>query len=42
MWYFCKDKKLFLNKAKLAKKYLYRYDYEKNLIEYYELIKKII
>lgn len=39
---FCKDKKLFLNKAKLAKKYLYRYDYEKNLIEYYKLIKKII
>ena len=39
---FYRNKKLFLNKAQLAKKYLYRYDYEKNLIKYYKLIKKVI
>ena len=39
---FSKNKKNFLDKAKLAKKYLYRFDYEKNLNEYYKIINKII
>ena len=39
---FNKNRKLFLNKAQLAKKYLYRYDYNKNLIKYYKLVKKFI
>ena len=39
---FYKNKKILLDKAKLAKKYLYRYDYEKNLIKYYRLVQKII
>jgi glycosyltransferase involved in cell wall biosynthesis len=39
---FTKNKKTFLDKAKLAKKYLYRFDYEKNLNEYYKIINKII
>jgi len=39
---FNKNRKLFLNKAQLAKKYLYRYDYNKNLIKYYKLVKNFI
>lgn len=39
---FYKDKKIFLYKAKLAKKYLYRFDYEKNLSKYKNLINKIL
>jgi glycosyltransferase involved in cell wall biosynthesis len=39
---FSKDKKKFLYKAKLAKKYLYRFSYEKNLSKYYNIINKIL
>jgi glycosyltransferase involved in cell wall biosynthesis len=39
---FSKNKKFFLNKAKLAKKYLYRFDYEKNLSKYQSIINKIL
>ena len=39
---FSKDKKKFLYKAKLAKKYLYRFDYEKNLTKYQKIITKIL
>ena len=39
---FYKDKKIFLQKAKLAQKYLFRYDYENNLNKYYKTIKTIL
>lgn len=39
---FSKDKKIFLQKARLSNKYLYRYDYTKNLNKYYKTIKTII
>jgi len=39
---FNKNRKLFLNKAQLAKKYLYRYDYNNNLIKYYKFVKNFI
>ena len=39
---FSKNKKNFLHKAKLAKKYLYRFSYEKNLSKYYNIINKIL
>ena len=39
---FTKDKRDFLDKAKLAKKYLYRFDYEKNLSKYQNIINKIL
>ena len=39
---FYKDKKFYLDKAKLAKKYLYRFDFEKNLNKYYNIILKIL
>ena len=37
---FSNNKKLLKEKAILAKKYLYRYDYEKNLKKYTKIIKK--
>ena len=37
-----KDKKILIKKAKLAKKYLYRFDYQKNLNKYYNLIIKVL
>ena len=39
---FSKDKKKFLYKAKLAKKYLYRFNFEKNLNKYEKIINKIL
>ena len=39
---FSKNKSLFLKKAKLAKKYLYRYDYYTNLDKYYNTIRTIL
>jgi len=36
------NKKIYKQKAKLAKKYLYRYDYNKNLSKYYNTIKIIL
>jgi glycosyltransferase involved in cell wall biosynthesis len=39
---FVKDKKKFLKKTKQAKKYLYRFDYKKNLNKYYNIIIKIL
>jgi len=39
---FCKNKNSYLEKANLAKKFLYRYDYKKNLDKYYVEIKKIL
>ena len=39
---FYNNKKIALKKAKQAKKFLYRYDYEKNLDKYYKIIKKIL
>ena len=39
---FVKDKKKFLKKTKLAKRYLYRFDYKKNLHKYYNIIIKIL
>ena len=39
---FNRNNKSFLKKANLAKKYLYRFDYEKNLNKYYKVIKQIL
>jgi glycosyltransferase involved in cell wall biosynthesis len=39
---FYKNKQIFKKKANLAKKYLYRFDYEKNLNKYYNTIKIIL
>jgi len=39
---FYENKNPLLDKAKLGKKYLYRYDYNKNLIKYYKLVEKVI
>ena len=39
---FNRKKKFFLKKANLAKKYLDRFDYEKNLNKYYRVIKQIL
>ncbi len=39
---FYKNKKKYKRKAILAKKYLYRYDYENNLIKYFKTINKYI
>jgi glycosyltransferase involved in cell wall biosynthesis len=39
---FYKNKKIYLKKANLAKKFLFRYNYEKNLDKYYAEIKKIL
>jgi len=39
---FYNNKKPALKKAKIAKNFLYRYDYKKNLDKYYEIIKKIL
>ena len=39
---FSKDKKNFLDKAKSAKKYLYKFDYKKNLSKYQNIINKIL
>lgn len=39
---FSKDKKKLLYKAKLAKKYLYRFNFEKNLNKYEKIINKIL
>lgn len=40
IYQFSNNKKLLKEKAILAKKYLYRYDYEKNLKKYIKIIKK--
>ena len=39
---FCKNKKIYLKKTNQAKKFLFRYDYKKNLDKYYVEIKKIL
>ena len=39
---FSRDKRKFLEKAKLAKKYLYRFDFEKNLSKYQNIVNKIL
>jgi glycosyltransferase involved in cell wall biosynthesis len=36
------DKRTYLRKVKLSKKYLYRYDYDNNLNKYYKTIKTIL
>ena len=39
---FYDNKKFYLKKANLGKKFLYRYDYEKNLNKYYFVIKQLL
>ena len=37
-----KNKKIYLKKAKLASRYLYRFDYKKNLDNYYNIINRML